>query len=256
MKIVQAIILMALGVLLIGLGVLAKVALRPLMQEGFWPGLAGVLAGVLICFGVLLAVAQIARMPRRSRLAKVSGGKVARLLAAYPGPVTLKASRSGWVMMVVAVVWTALCIIFGVIVFLGQQAGNKAAGDVAEPVFEMGLCALVAGMYSACALLRGALQLDRNGFQATLILRKQYLWTEVCDFRGGPTSGVRFSVVKPRLPDVEGVNGWSEYADPNDKLGDNYGLDAEELADLMESWRSAALDDQGNERPLAPAVPK
>ena len=38
------------------------------------------------------------------------------------------------------------------------------------------------------------------------------------------------------------MNGWAEYPDPNDKLGDNYGLGAEELADLMESWQSAALD--------------
>jgi hypothetical protein len=41
------------------------------------------------------------------------------------------------------------------------------------------------------------------------------------------------------------------FASSKGALGDNYGLKAEELADLMESWQSAALDD---ERLLAPAV--
>jgi hypothetical protein len=74
----------------------------------------------------------------------------------------------------------------------------------------------------------------------------------VCDFRSGSTSGVQFNVVKPRLLDAGGLSAW--FASSNDALGDNYGLEAEELADLMESWQSAALDGQGDERPLAPAV--
>ena len=240
MKIAQAIIFVALGVFLIGFGIFTKVALWPLAQEGFWAESAV----VLICFGVLQAVAgiaaRVARMTGTIRYKKISGDNVARLLAAFPGPLTLKASRTGWVMMGFCVLSTALCIIFGVIAFLGQQAGNKSLGDLAEPAFETGLGALVAGVYSACALLRGALQLDRNGFQATLFSRKQYLWTEVWDFRIY-YNGVQFSVRRPRLLEF-------------DKLGNNYGLNAEELADLMESWQNAALDGRGDERPRAAAV--
>jgi hypothetical protein len=75
MKLAKAITWMALGVLLIGFGALVEFALRPLMQEGFWPALAG----VLICFGVLLigtgVAAQIARTPKRNRLTKARGDK-------------------------------------------------------------------------------------------------------------------------------------------------------------------------------------
>jgi hypothetical protein len=184
MKIVRIIIPSAMLIFLIGY----SKELRHSINEGGWSGWAV----VLICFCITLlpiatkiraglkagteTAAQIARTSRRSRLAKVSDGKVARL----------------------------------------------------------------AGAFSARALLCGALQLDRNGFEATLLSRKQYLWTEVSDFRTS-SSGVRFNVVGPRL--------W--FASSKGALGDNYGLKAEELADLMESWQSAALDD---ERLLAPAV--
>jgi len=241
---------MALGVLLIGFGAFVKHALRPLMQEGFWPALAC----VLICFGVLLiatgVAVQIARTPRHNRLTIVSDDNVERLLAAYPGPVTLKASRPGWVMMVFSVVSTAFCIFGGALAFLGQQTGNSSTAALTVSAVEMGLWGLAAGAFSVRALLHGALELDKNGFQATLFSRKQYAWTEVCDFHTS-TSGVRFNV-GPRSPTVGEMSGW--FSSSNDALGDNYGLDAEELADLMESWQSAALDDQGDQQPLNPAI--
>jgi len=223
MKIAKAINL-ALGGFLIGFGVFIKVALR----EGFWPGFAI----MLICFGVTLVgiatAAQITATFRRKRLTKGSGDKVARLLAAYPGPVTLKASRTGWIMMGFAVVLTA--------------AGIVAAADgIPESAFEMFLYALLSAVYSACVLLWGELRLDKNGFQAALFKHKQHLWTEVCDFRIGYYNGVEFNVVRPRLSDVDRMNGRFEYTKP-DTLGDSYGLEAEELADFMEAWRSAALD--------------
>lgn len=62
-KIVKVIILLATGFFLLGFAV----ALRPLMQEGFWPGFAG----ILICLGVMLigtgTASQIARTPKRNR---------------------------------------------------------------------------------------------------------------------------------------------------------------------------------------------
>jgi hypothetical protein len=254
MKLVKAIAWMVLGVFLIGFGVFVKIALRPLMQEGFWPALAG----LLICFGVLLiatgVAAQIARTPKRNRLTKVSDEKVARLLAAYPGPVTLKASRTGWVMMAFSVVSIAFCIFEGALAFLGQQTGNNATADLAASAFEMSLWGLAAGAISARALLHGALQLDKNGFQATFFSRKQYLWADVCDFHS-TTSGIRFSVVEPDSPHPVGeMNG--RFSSSSVALADNYGLEAEELADLMESWQSAALDGQGDKLPLTPAISK
>jgi hypothetical protein len=211
---------------------------RHLMHEGGWCGFAVVLlciGGMLLCYGVaLIPIAPTFRV-----------SNIARLLAEYPGPVTLKASRTARGMMVLGVVSFACCMFAGVMAFLGQQAGNKAAGDLAASAIEMGFWGLLAGALSVRALLSGTLQLDRNGFQATLISRKQYLWTEVYDFRTS-TSGVQFNVVGPPL--------W--FASSNKALGDNYGLEAAELADLMTCWQSAALDGPRDERPLAPAVPE
>jgi hypothetical protein len=267
MKIFKIIVLLAFVVFV---SVFPKAELQHFMNWSFWSGVVGAL--IFIGMGLMPVAlkvrarlkaatetaAQIARTPRRSRHTKVSGGRVARLLAAYPGPVTLEASRTQWwVMMVLVVVSTAASIFLSVIAFLSVQAGNKTAA--------MGMVVAVS-VFAACfggwaiarsarALLRGALQLDRNGFQVILLSRKQYLWTEVmdfCSYRDWPISGVQFNAVRPRLLYVGGWNAWS--ASSNDALGDNYGLEAEELADLMESWQSAALDGQGDEQPLAPAV--
>jgi hypothetical protein len=234
MKIAKSINFLALGGFLIGFGIFLKVAPR----EGFWPGLAM----MLICFGVTLtgtgAAARIARTSRRSRH-KDSCDRVARLLAAYPGPVTLKASRTGWFMM-------GFCIVAGVMAFLSLMAG----GDLAVNAFEMGFWALLSAGYSACALLWGELQLDKNGFRATLLSRKQHPWIEVYDFRVRHYSGVQFSVGKPRWLNDDGNS--ARFVSSNDTLGDNYGLKAEELADLMEGWRSAALYGHGHGRSAAP----
>jgi len=219
MKIVKTIILFAIGFLLIAVGH----NFRHWIKEGFWPGLGGVLIGLgLLLLGTVIT-AQIARTPRRRRLAKAGGDKVATLLAAYPGPVTLKASRTGRVMLVVGV---AACTLAGVSAFVALQAGHTAVGvDMTESAFEMSLLGLWASACSACAMLRGALRLDGNGFQATLFIRKQYLWIEARDFRISKYNGVQFDVVGPRL----------SFASSSKTLDDNYGLEADELADLMEA---------------------
>jgi hypothetical protein len=265
MKIVKIIIYLALGVFVFG-GYL-RVELQHLVDEGFSPGLV-----FLICFAITLVpiatkirarlkagtetAAQIARTPRRSRLMKVRGGKVAGLLAAYPGPVTLKASQTRWwVTLVLGIASTAPCVFVGALLVLNLPVDNlTVAIAITVSVIGASVCGLLTAG-SARALLRGALQLDRNGFQVTLLSRKQYLWTEVTDFqlyRGRFLSGLQFNAVRPRLIDA----GWIHSRPPssNDALSDNFGLQAEELADLMESWQSAALDGQGDEQPLAPAV--
>jgi hypothetical protein len=127
------------------------------------------------------------------------------------------------------------------------------AGGIPESAVEMFLYALLSALYSACVLLWGELRLDKNGFQAALFGHRQHLWTEVCDFRAGYNSRVQFNVGRPRLINSDTMS--ARFASSNDNtLGDNYGLKGEELADLMEAWRSAALNGQGDERPLFPAV--
>jgi hypothetical protein len=264
MKIVKIIILSAIVALVVAF---MKVELRHLMHEGFWPGLVA----VLICVGMIVVTmaltararkrlktetaAQAGRAPRRSRSENFSHSKIGKLLAAYPGPITLTPSRlKWWVGMVLSAVMTAASIFTCVIAFLSLQAGNKTAG------IGIGMSMLGVGLFgfgivvSARTLLVGALQLDRNGFQVTLFGRKQYLWAEVSDFRPyrfRSSSGVQFDAVRPRSRYISAMNAWLGYS--NDRLSDTYGLDAEQLAELMEVWQSAVLDGQGDEQPLAPA---
>jgi len=136
-----------------------------------------------------------------------------------------------------------LTTISGVMTFLGLQTGDK----VAVYAFAPGLDGLLALAFSVRTLFREPLQLDQNGFQ--LLSRKQYLWADVYDFHASG-SGVRFNVVEPRS--AAEMSGRPSYR--SDARVDNYGLEAEELADLMESWQSAALDDQRGKQPFAPAI--
>lgn len=263
MKTVKVIALAVIVFLVVGF---MRAELRHLMHEGFWPGLAG----VLICVGgIVVAVilrgrarqnartrsaAQVGGATRRTRRPKVRGGKIRGLLAAYPGPITLKPSGTKWwIVTVLGVVMTTACIFVGVLAFQGLRAGQHDAGiGLAVAVFGV----LFFGWGVALSVRRlsaGALQLDGRGFQVTLFGRKEYLWNEVSDlhpYRQGAATGVRFDAVRPRY--VGRMNTWFGYS--NDALTDTYGLAAEELVDLMESWQSAALDGQEDELPLAPAV--
>jgi hypothetical protein len=265
MKIVKIIIFSAIVAFVVAF---MEAELRHLMHEGFWPGLAGVL--ICVCMiGMMMVLnararkrlrvetaAQADRGPRRSRCKNFGQSKIGKLLAAYPGPIKLKPSRlKWWVAIVLGAVMTAASVFVCVIAFLGLEAGNKAAG------IGIGVSILGVGLFgygillSARALLVGALQLDRNGFQVTLFGRKQYLWAEVSNFspyRVRSASGVQFDAMRPRSRYVGAMNVWLGYS--NDALSDTYGLEAEELADLMESWQGAALDDQKNEQPIAPAA--
>ncbi|UGY17732.1 hypothetical protein [Bradyrhizobium septentrionale] len=157
--------------------------------------------------------------------------------------------------MALSALMTAASVFVCVIAILGLQAGNKSAG------IGVGMSMLGAGLFgfgvvvSARTLQVGALLLDRNGFQVTLFGRNQYLWAEVSDFRPyrfSSSSGVQFDAVRPRSRYISAANAWLGYS--NDRLSDTYGLEAEELADLMESWQSAALDGHGDKQSLASAI--
>ncbi|PAY10852.1 hypothetical protein CK489_01440 [Bradyrhizobium sp. UFLA03-84] len=245
---------------------LMKGELRHLMDHGFWPGLAG----VLICVGIIVVMmalnaraqkraraeisAQTGRAPRRSRSENLT--KIGKLLAEYPGPVTLTPSRlKWWVVMMLSAVMTAASIFVCVIAFLSLQAGNKGAG-VGIGMSMLGVAFFGFGVVmSARTLQVGALQLDSNGFRVTLFGRNQYLWAEVSDFqpyRFKSSSGVQFEAIRPRSRYISAANASLGFS--NDRLPDTYGLEAEELADLMEAWQSAALDGHADKQPLAPAI--
>jgi hypothetical protein len=262
MKIARVIVFSAIVAFVI---VFTKAELRHLMHEGFWPGLAG----VLICIGMIVVVMALNARARGNAAAKGTmaqatralrrnsgDGPIDRLIAAYPGPITLKSSWVKWLLlMVLSLGMTAAAIFVGVIAVLSLQAGQKdAAIGIGASVF--GACFFGLGIaISAHALLRGALQLDRDGFQVTLFGRTQYLWSEVSGFRPyrvRSASGVRFNAVRPRLRYVGAIRALFRYE--NDALTDTYGLTAEELAELLEAWQAAALVSEQDE-PAPPIIP-
>jgi hypothetical protein len=80
----------------------------------------------------------------------------------------------------------------------------------------------------------------------------------VSDFRPyriRSASGVKFNAVRPRLRYVGAIR--ASFGYENDSLTDTYGVDAEELAELLEAWQAAALVSQQDDLapPIAPPAP-
>lgn len=105
-----------------------------------------------------------------------------------------------------------------------------------------GLCAVI----GAISLMRaGALELDKDGFAYTPLLggSRKFRWIEVKDFgvyRVRRAKFVAFNEENPWHYRLAGVN--TALTGRNAALPDTYGLPAEELARLMNSWRKLAVD--------------
>jgi hypothetical protein len=156
------------------------------------------------------------------------------LLARFPGPVTLRPSRTKW-----------LLILLGSIAFTAtgawMVADGKTMGWFALVFF--GLCAI-----PACAALlpgAGGLKLDRDGIEVTNMFRRHsYRWQDVTGFEavGVPPSGTRMVVF-----DFAGAAGKTiaklnvGLVGRNAALPDTYGLSADVLAGLMARWRERAV---------------
>ena len=154
-----------------------------------------------------------------------------------PAAVTLVPSRTKWLVMVIGGAGLAGAILLG--------AGGDTAAMLIADFFALG-----AG-FGAIMLRPGAasLRLDGNGFEITHIFRTQsFRWNEVSDFGvislayGG--QAVAFRTGKPRL------NRWKKFnavltGGRDERLPDTYGMAAEDLVQLMNSWRHSATDSVG-----------
>jgi hypothetical protein len=166
-------------------------------------------------------------------------GKVALILASFPGPVTLHPSRRKFVFGL-AVCLASVVIAIGLL--QGDSLSPTGMAKVWLGLVVFGVCALV----PAVMLLPGAgrLTLDAEGFeQVSLYLKRRVAWRQVGNFtvrryslRGRNTDFVGYD--DARLP-ADNMN--RRMIGRNAALPDTYDLSHDELASLMTQWRARAL---------------
>jgi hypothetical protein len=159
---------------------------------------------------------------------------VGEILASYPGPVELTPPTGRWR---VILAFNLAFVAAGLIMLAqGQRHGLYVA-------LAFGLLALPFAMVA----LPGAAKLviDRNGFTATALYRGQRTrWTDVSEFQIAQMArGRQRILVYDDATLVQGSHllSGSKYAGRNSALPSTYGLSAEELARILNHWRSRAL---------------
>jgi hypothetical protein len=163
-----------------------------------------------------------------------SSSRADEILAKFPRPVALKASRTKWILVLIG------CGVF--------TAGGIAMVLNAAPWAWFVLIVFGLGTMVAAAMLlpgAGALQLDRDGFETTsLFRRRRSRWQDTSGFE--PAS-IPPSMVRLVVYDDVTVSGKSfakfniAVSGRNAGLPDTYGLAAADLARLMTRWRERVL---------------
>ena len=161
---------------------------------------------------------------------------VAEILSRFPGPVTLRPSRTRWLLVL------AIGLLFAVGGVWMIQDGEWMGWYVL--VF-FGLVALIA----AVAMLPGAggLILDREGFDVTSLFRRYRIrWQDTADFAAVSIPPAHQKMVGYNYNDLKRSS--SRLAKMNvaivgrdAAIPDTYGLSADALAQLMAQWRARAL---------------
>ena len=152
---------------------------------------------------------------------------VAEILSRFPGPVTLRPSRTRWLLVL------AIGLLFAV----------GGVWMIQDGKWIFGLVALIA----AVAMLPGAggLILDREGFDVTSLFRRYRIrWQDTADFAAVS--------IPPAHQKMVGYNDLKRSSSRLAKMNvaivgrdaaipDTYGLSADALAQLMAQWRARAL---------------
>lgn len=165
------------------------------------------------------------------------------IVTKFPGPITCRASRLKWWVMIV--LWgggTALSVFLASVLYLDP---TRAIGEVRLPVAILILCTILCGLcvvVSAMALRTSSLRLDGDGFVVNGLFRKQYRWSEVSDFGvfyGRATAWGAFKSARRPSNILAQVNARLA-GGRNDGLPDTYGYGATELVQIMKTWQSLA----------------
>jgi hypothetical protein len=176
---------------------------------------------------------------------EIEDSEIEEIVTRFPGPVTLLPSRKKWWAFIIASSgMTAACIFLLVFIY---HHPSRVVGDVREAVGLSIVCATFFGLCTGTfviALCRGALRLDKDGFEVTGLYRKRYSWCEVSDFgvfsyKG--TANVVFKTKKLRWTVLGKLNALLT-GGRSEGLPDTYGLGAAELMQLMKTWQSSATN--------------
>jgi hypothetical protein len=215
------------------------------------------LAGCLICIGIIIVVLAL-RVQTSANVAleettdqDIDATTADKIIEKFPGPIILYPSRlKWWIFAILAGGMTAACawLLAVVCVHPSRVVGDARGAVVAIALVGIaffGLCTATFVIF----LYRGALRLDRDGFEVTLLRGRRYRWSEVRDFRAfqvRAAAGVMFKATKPRWRTMGSFNALLNQG-RNDSLPDTYGFGANRLAKLMAGWQRLA--NGGSHRP-------
>jgi hypothetical protein len=158
----------------------------------------------------------------------------------FPGPLTLIPSRKeSWRLLKTGGFFTILGILVSFDV--GISFGDRIVRVLATAFFGVGTVMGVIDLLPGSSSLR----LDENGFEITHCFRKQqFRWNAVSDFDVWTFKGHRFVIfkaAKSRLGLLEKLNAaWT--GGRNGSLPTRYGMAADDLVQLMTTWRNSALN--------------
>lgn len=164
--------------------------------------------------------------------------KVDALLARFPGPLRLGASRLKFVgLLAGSAAFVALCV------YLLQHGRLSASGEMKAWI---GVALFGAGVLISVVMLlpgAGSLTLDQHGFErVTLFMRFRTPWQRVSNISvvDMPVRRAKMRLVGYDDSELPVDNTSRQLSGRNAALPDSYGLRHEELAALMQQWRLRA----------------
>jgi len=166
---------------------------------------------------------------------------IEQILSQFPGPVTFRSSSSRRMKALAFLgVLGAAALIYTGIMGRGLSTGHPQpdiAGAVVMFLFAALSMALV--RYAVIQLRSGWLQLDETGLEMAGYSHRQYLWSDIGDFRVERVEQVGFRV-RPPKDDPEALLNLRFTSGRDVWLPDTFGFEPEDLAHLMTAWQSRA----------------
>jgi len=172
-------------------------------------------------------------------MARIRGSKdrVGKLLAAYPGPVTLRTPSRKWLVMLAT---SLVFLSFGVQMLFAPPDVPGAMVVAWFIIGFFGLCAL----FSALMLnpRAGGLTLDGDGFEVRSLFRTHpYQWRAVGPFSVGHVGPAAAMVVYDDPGERGRLAEWNrKQFGRSSALPETYGLDPKDFAEFMNAWRERA----------------